>query len=54
MSNYDDEMRFVLFTNEKTKDSQPDIKGECTINGVKYRLAGWWPVVPMHDDGVPF
>jgi len=25
----------------KTKDNQPDMFGECKINGTIYRLAGW-------------
>lgn len=31
-----------LFRNtKKSKDSQPEYQGECKINGVKYRIAGW-------------
>ena len=25
----------------KTKDAQPDMFGECKINGTLYRIAGW-------------
>lgn len=31
----------VLFINQKSNDRQPDFKGEVTIKGVKYDLAGW-------------
>lgn len=31
----------VLFINQKSNDRQPDFKGEVTIKGVKYELAGW-------------
>ena len=25
----------------KTKDSQPDMFGDCLIGGIKYRISGW-------------
>ncbi len=31
-----------LFKNKKLKNSQPDMKGECTINGTVYEIAGWY------------
>lgn len=38
---FDNEMRFVLFQNGKTKDTHPDVRGEVTIGGVTYKLTGW-------------
>lgn len=36
------ELTGSLFKNGyKTKDSQPDISGSCTLAGVKYKIAGW-------------
>jgi len=31
----------ALFSNKKTKETQPDYKGKVNINGVDYDLAGW-------------
>ena len=31
----------ALFTNKKTKETQPDFKGNVTINGVEWELSGW-------------
>lgn len=31
----------VLFINQKSNDRQPDFKGNITIGGVEYRVAGW-------------
>jgi hypothetical protein len=51
----------ALFTNTKTKDSQPDVKGNIMINGTVYKLAGWlkkrndgsdW-ISLVHDDKAP-
>jgi uncharacterized protein (DUF736 family) len=42
MTDYDNNMRGVLFKNtRKTKDSQPDYRGSCEIEGVEYWIAGW-------------
>lgn len=39
--NYDNTNTGALFSNKKTKDTQPDYKGKVNINGVDYELAGW-------------
>lgn len=42
MAEFDDNMRGVLFREEeKRSDKAPDYKGNVTINGVKFQLAGW-------------
>lgn len=38
---YDEEMRFVLFQNEKKQENSPSMTGTIQINGVKYKLAAW-------------
>lgn len=39
---YDNELKGVLFNNNrKTKDSQPDVVGSATIDGVEYWVSGW-------------
>ena len=39
---YDNEMRGVLFRNDKReKDSQPNAKGTCQIEGVEYWVSAW-------------
>jgi hypothetical protein len=39
---YDNEMRGVLFRNDKReKDSQPQAKGTCQIDGVEYWVSAW-------------
>lgn len=39
---YDNNMRGALFVNGyKKKDSQPDMRGTCTINGQEYDVAAW-------------
>ena len=39
---YDNEMKGVLFANkERTKDSQPQAKGSCQIDGVEYFVSAW-------------
>ena len=30
-----------LFKNKKTKDTQPDMQGECKIGGKIYRISAW-------------
>ena len=49
---YDNEMHFVLWTNElcDTKKNQPAMRGEVTIQGVKYRLSAW--VKTSKDDNL--
>jgi uncharacterized protein (DUF736 family) len=39
--NYDNTNTGVLFTNKKSMDNHPDVKGKININGVEYELAGW-------------
>jgi len=42
MEKYDNEMKGVLFANkERTKDSQPQAKGSCQIDGVEYFVSAW-------------
>lgn len=42
MSDYDDNLKGVLFVNRKKEnDKQPDMTGSCEIDGVKYRLSAW-------------
>ena len=39
---YDNEGRGVLFKNkERTKDSQPQAKGSCQLEGVEYWVSAW-------------
>jgi hypothetical protein len=35
------DMSGILFRNDKSKPAQPDYRGEITINGQSFRLAGW-------------
>jgi uncharacterized protein (DUF736 family) len=41
MDGYDNNMRGVLFRAEKKNDKAPDYTGNCEIEGVEIRLAGW-------------
>ena len=42
MSEYDNELRGVLFENDKQgNEKRPDYTGEATISGQKYRMAAW-------------
>jgi hypothetical protein len=42
MSEYDNNLTGIIGKNDrKEKDSQPDIKGNCEINGVQYWISGW-------------
>lgn len=39
---YDNNLTGVLFRNDKKeKDTQPDYKGSCEIDGTEYWIAGW-------------
>ncbi|RLA00261.1 MAG: hypothetical protein DRQ47_09740 [Gammaproteobacteria bacterium] len=39
---YDNELKGVLFRNDrKTKESQPDYRGNCEIKGDEYWVSGW-------------
>jgi hypothetical protein len=39
---YDNNMSGILSKNDrKEKDSHPDIKGQCEINGKTYWISGW-------------
>jgi hypothetical protein len=42
MSDYDNELRGVLFKNDrKEQDRHPDYKGSCEIGGVEYWISSW-------------
>jgi len=42
MADYDNNMRGVLFQNDKGDNpKRPDMTGSCEIDGVKYRLSAW-------------
>jgi len=51
MPDYDNNMRGVLFQNTKEKDTQPDYKGSCEIDGKEYWLSGW---KKLSKDNKPF
>lgn len=39
---YDNEMRFVLFRNDKNgNDKRPDYRGTAQVGGVEYKLSAW-------------
>lgn len=39
---YDNNLRGVLFKNDrKEKDSHPDYKGSCEVDGTEYWLSAW-------------
>ena len=38
---YDNNMRFAMFKNNKTKETQPDYTGNITIDNKELRLSGW-------------
>ena len=38
--NYE-ELKGVLFPNEKQNERQPDLTGSCAINGKVYRVVAW-------------
>lgn len=39
-----------IYSNEKTKENSPDIGGNVTIAGAKYRFAGWQNVSQNGSD----
>ncbi len=42
MSDYDNNMRGVLFKNDKgDNDKRPDYTGTCEIDGVQMKMAAW-------------
>ena len=41
MTEYSNEMKFVLFPNSSDNSRAPQYKGNVTLNGVKYALSGW-------------
>ena len=39
---YDNELRGIISKNDrKEKETHPDIKGQCQIEGVEYWVSGW-------------
>ena len=38
---YDNNMKGVLFKNDKTKDTQPDATGTIVIDNVEYGISAW-------------
>jgi len=38
---YDNNNRFALFKNNKTKETQPDYTGTVTLGGKELRLSAW-------------
>jgi hypothetical protein len=41
MTEYDNELTFVLFLNDKKNENQPDRWGFATVGGVEYKMSGW-------------
>lgn len=42
MADFDNNLRGVLFKNDrKEKDSHPDYKGQCEIDGADYWISAW-------------
>ena len=42
MAEYDNEKRGVLFKNDrKEKDTHPDYRGSCEIEGIEYWMSAW-------------
>ena len=39
---FDNDFTGIISKNDrKEKDSHPDIKGQCTVDGVEYWVSGW-------------
>lgn len=39
---YDNELRGVLFRNDKKEDEKhPDYRGQCQVEGIEYWVDGW-------------
>ncbi len=39
---YDNNLRGIISKNDKkTEDKHPDIRGNCEIDGVEYKISGW-------------
>jgi hypothetical protein len=38
---YDDEMKGIIFLEERRSDNHPDYKGRIQIDGVQYWVSGW-------------
>lgn len=46
---YDNNLRGIISKNErKEKDTHPDIKGQCEINGTEFWISGW---LKVRNDG---
>lgn len=41
MPDYDNNLRGVLFPNEKQSDTHPDYKGNVEVDGTEYWMSGW-------------
>ena len=41
MPDYDNNMKGVLFQNEKTKETQPDYTGSIVVEKKEYRISAW-------------
>ena len=53
MSNYDNNMRGVLFKNEKQgNDKRPDYRGSAVIENVDFNVSGW--IKASKKDGSKF
>ena len=51
MAEYDNNMRGAIFQNDKGDNpNRPDYKGNCEIEGVKYKVSLWKKV----KDGKPY
>ena len=39
---YDNNMHGALFDGDPKKDNDPDMRGQCEVDGVEYWVAAWW------------
>src|ERR1700676_1292500 len=39
---YDNNMHGALFDGDPQKDTDPDMRGQCEVDGVEYWVAAWW------------